>query len=114
MTSQKPDAGKNLESLFSYAKNNIVDTIAYILIILGIVLVLFSNFYGGILVGLIVGYYYSAEIISILKNVNQTIHDLGIPRALILGATVLALFISAPGIFIGGAVAAALKHVVKG
>ncbi len=128
MSAQKPEEQKSkigetldslkknqkVESLVSYAKTNTVDTIAYILAILGIVLILFNSFYGAVIIGLVAGYYYSAELVAVAKNVNQTIHEMGIPKSLILGSVLVALFILAPGLFIGAAVAAALTHVIKG
>lgn len=102
-----------IDNLVSYAKNNTQDTIAYVLMLLGIVWIFLNSFYGGILVGLVVGFYYGTDIVAQVKNANQTINDMGIPRALILGLTLVALFILAPGIFIGAAISAGIRQVIK-
>jgi hypothetical protein len=105
---------QKIESLVSYAKANTQDTIAYVLLFLGIVWIFLNSFYGGILVGLVAGYYYGSDILTYVKHANQTINDMGIPRALVLGLTLVAFFILAPGIFIGAAIAAGIRRVVKG
>jgi hypothetical protein len=105
---------QKIESLVTYAKNNTQDTVAYVLLLLGIVWIFINSFYGGILVGLVAGFYYGTDIIAHVKNANQTINEMGIPRALVLGLTLVAFFILAPGIFIGAAISAGIKQVVKG
>lgn len=113
MTEKKPAV--KMDNIVSYAKKNTKDTIAYVLIILGIVFALFGGgFYGGVLVGLVAGFYYGPEIIAQVKGVNSTIHRVGIPRALVLGGTILAFFIFAPGIFIGAAISAAITMLLEG
>ena len=101
-----------IESLITYAKKNTWDTVAYILMLLGIVWIFLNSFYGGILVGLVAGIYYGNEIVEFVKSANKKINEIGIPQALILGLTIVAFFILAPGIFIGAAISAGIKHVV--
>jgi len=105
---------EKIETLFSYAKSNTMDTIAYVLLILGIVFLFFREFYGGVMIGLVVGVYFSNEIISLVKDCNGYIEKQGMVKSLIVGGTLLALFISAPGIFIGAAIAAGLKYLIAG
>lgn len=105
---------QKIENLITYAKTNTQDTIAYVLLLLGIIWIFLNSFYGGILVGLVAGWYYGTELITFAKNANETINVMGIPRALVLGLTLVAFFILAPGIFIGAAIAAGIKQVLKG
>ncbi len=105
---------EKIENIVTYVKNNTGDTVAYVLMLLGIVWIFLNSFYGGILVGLVAGFYYGTEIVAYVKHANETIDQMGIPRALILGLTLVAFFILAPGIFIGAAISAGIKHVVKG
>lgn len=111
----KPESGfkkEKLEGLMSYAKDNVRDTIAYIVLIVGLILLFFQPFYGGTLIGLVVGVFFCNEITAIVKNVNGIIENEGMVRSLILGALVLAVFISAPAILIGVAVAVGLRLLV--
>lgn len=104
---------KNIDSLLTYAKNNTQDTVAFILMIIGILWMLGQPFNGGILVGLVVGFYFSKELISFVKGYNTFIEEQGYAKAIILGAGALSLFVMAPGIFIGVAVMTALKFLLK-
>ncbi len=100
-----------IDTLYNYAQGNTRDTIAYVLLILGIILLFFTPFWGGILVGLVLGLYFYDELISVVKDVNGLIDDQGMVRSLVLGASVLAFFIAAPGIFFGAAIAVGIKHL---
>lgn len=105
-------SNEKIETLFTYAKTNTMDTIAYILLILGIVFLFFNPFTGGLMIGVITGIYFSEEIASFVEGYNNFIETAGMVKSLILGGALLALFISAPGIFIGGAIAAGVKHLL--
>lgn len=104
---RKPD------DLLSYARGNPRDTIAYVLLIIGIIL-LFSggyNFWGGVLIGLVVGFYFGQDILDLFKNSNYLAERLGYVKLLVLAAVALAFFIDAPGIFIGTAIALGIKQL---
>lgn len=118
-----PDSNKNkpdysfknekLDGLVSYARDNVRDTVAYIVLIVGLILLFFQPFYGGMLIGLVVGLFFTSEINALFRNVNEIIEKEGMVRSLILGALVLAVFISAPAILIGIAVAVALRLLIE-
>lgn len=103
---------EKLDDLYGYARNNTRDTIAYILMIIGIVLLLFHPFYGGLLIGLLGGFYFANEIVSIFQRASHLIDEYGMVRSLMAGGVLVGLFICAPAIFIGIAIAVALKQVV--
>jgi len=96
----------HVEGLFSYAKSNTRDTIAYILLIIGIILLFFQPHYGGFLIGLIGGLYFSNEIISIANHFNDLIEEQGVVRVIVLAALFVGFFIMAPAVFIGAAIGA--------
>lgn len=100
---------EKIDGLFQYVNSNTKDTIAYIVLILGIILVFFYSFWGGLLVGLVAGMYFSEEINYLVKHINEIIEHQGMVRSLILGGTLLALFILAPSVFVGAAIAVAIK-----
>lgn len=100
------------EEIYGYATNNTRDTIAYVLMIIGIVLMLFHPFYGGILIGLLGGFYYANELMRLVQNASHIIDEQGMVRSLIAGGVFVGLFISAPAIFIGMAIAVALKQII--
>jgi len=104
---------KNVDSVLEYARNNTRDTIAFILLIVGILWMLGQPFNGGVLIGLVVGFYFSRELISYVRDFNSYLEEQGLAKTVILGGGALALFFLAPGIFIGVAVMAALKYLLK-
>ncbi len=104
---------KNVDSVLEYARNNTKDTIAFILLIVGILWMLGQPFNGGVLIGLVVGFYFSRELIGYVRDFNSYLEEQGLAKTVILGGGALALFFLAPGIFIGVAVMAALKYLLK-
>lgn len=88
------------------------DMIAYILLVLGIILLFFQHLYGGILIGIVAGVYFSKEILSIIRNANDYIEEQGLARSLIIAGILLAFLISAPAIFIGAAIVVGLRWFV--
>jgi hypothetical protein len=103
---------EKLEGLYGYASSNTRDTLAYVLMIIGIVLMLFHPFYGGALIGLLGGFYFAPELVYIVQNISKIIDLHGMVRSLIAGGVFVGLFISAPAIFIGMAIAVALKQII--
>lgn len=104
---------EKIEGIYNYASSNTRDTVAYILMIVGIVLLFTNTFYGGLLVGLIFGYYFSQELLKYSRSINDLIEEQGMVRSLIFGGLLLALFISAPAIFIGTGLAIVLKQILS-
>lgn len=102
---------ERFHGLFDFAKTNTRDAIAYIMLIVGIILLFFERFSGELLIGIIFGLYYSMEIQSLFRNFNEFIEEQGIVRGIVLGVTAIALFISAPGIFIGAILAVIIKYL---
>jgi len=105
------DIKDKMENVYRYAATNTRETIAYVLLIFGLILIFFLPGYGGTLIGLVVGVYYYNELTYFIKHINQFIEENGTAKSLVLGAVFLALLISAPAIFIGALVAVALKHL---
>lgn len=102
---------EKFHGLFDFAKTNTKDAIAYVILIVGIILLFFERFSGELLIGVIFGLYYSIEIQSLFRNFNEFIESQGIVRGIVLGVTAIALFISAPGIFIGAILAVIIKYL---
>jgi len=109
----QPPKKKETERFEDFIQSsNIKDTIAYIAMIIGILLLFFEPFYGGAIIGIIAGLYFTKEIITPLKSIESFIEKQGMVRSLILGGLLLGLFIEAPAIVIGAAVAVGLKTII--
>lgn len=115
MSSQSPTPKEpkknNSEHIGDYFKQHMRETIAYVLLILGIVLLFFEPLWGGLLVGIVTGIYFGDEIINYLVNWKLALDSHGVARNLILTGVIVAFLISAPAIFLGIAVAIAIKQL---
>src|SRR5262249_11880001 len=89
--------------------------IVYLLLFIGLLLTFFGNILvGGLLIGMVAGYYFSGPIIYFVRNLNQIFKGQDQIHYLILAVLAIGLFLDAPGIFIGALVVAAFKHVISG
>lgn len=105
-------SNEKLENLVSHATSNTRDTISYIVLIIGVVMLFFHSFYGGTLIGLVAGFYFSSELLALLHNINDFVDEQGIVKSLVGGGLALGFFISAPAIFIGIALAVAIRQIL--
>lgn len=103
---------KKVDELYNYAQNNKEQTVIYVLLIVGLLVLFFNNMLGGLIVGMVAGYYFAPEIIYYIRNLGQIVSGQDQVRYVTLTALLLGLFISAPGIFIGAAIVAAFKQVI--
>ena len=88
------------------------EIIVYTLLGIALITLLFFNgLLGGLIIGGIAGYYFAEKMIYFLRNVSQTFVGKDQLRYVILSVLGIALFISAPGIFIGALIAAAFKQM---
>jgi hypothetical protein len=108
---EKDSSEKKAESLNDYFKSHTRETIAYILMILGIIWLFFDPLWGGVLVGLIAGSYFGDEIVSYLKEWKMGSDYKTITRNFIIGGVAIAFLVSSPAIFLGMAVAVGIKQL---
>lgn len=104
--------GEKIDGLFSYAKSNTKDTIAYILLIIGLILLFFHPHYGGLLIGIIVGLYFSDEAVFIATHLNELIDEQGLVRVLVLAALTASFIIVLPTLFLGIIIGAVIMRAI--
>ncbi len=105
------DTKKNIDDLYKYAKYNKSQTITYVLLALGLLILFFDSVIGGLLIGGVAGYHFSGEIIYYIRNIGQIAGGQEHLRYITLTILLLGIFIAAPGFFIGAAIVAAFKQV---
>lgn len=109
MGNQKP------KDFYSYLTTHREHTIIYLLLIIGLLVILFTNnLIGGLIIGMVAGYYFASEIIYFVRNLGQILGGQDQLRYAVLAALAIGLFIEAPGILIGAIVVAAFKQVMTG
>lgn len=103
----------NLDTFLAYARSNVQDTIAYAVLVLGILLSIFQGFLGDLLVGLVTGFYFSRELLHFVRSYELFFQKYGLARSIVFLGLMFVLFISAPGIFIGAAIVTAAKVLLR-
>lgn len=109
----KPASNETFDDLISYAKANTKDTIAFVLIIIGAVMMFFDPFWGGLIVGVVAGIYFGDEILALIKGSNDLFESQGHARSFIAAGVLFAILIAAPSLFLGGAIAIAIRHLAS-
>ncbi|MFI0435149.1 MAG: hypothetical protein ACH350_05415 [Parachlamydiaceae bacterium] len=101
------------EEFLKYMKTHTENTIIYILLILGLMLMLFtSSLLGALIIGMVGGYYFASQIIYFIRNLTQLVGGQDQLHYVVLATIALGLFIEAPGIFIGAIIVATFKQVL--
>jgi hypothetical protein len=126
-TSTQPQGPKNdkparpaisKDSLLDYFKQHSRETVSYIIMITGILMLTYWPLYGGLLVGVVAGIFFADAIINYIKAWKGTVTSSGnyseVARHIILLGLAIAFFISAPAIFLGAAVAIGIKQLFAG
>jgi hypothetical protein len=109
---QKNSGQKSSEpkpTLIGFVQDNLAETIAYVVLFAGLILSIFNPVIGGALVGVVLGIYFSQEIIVRAMSFKDLIMTEGIFRGFIVIAAVLALFIASPGLLLGTIIGAWIR-----
>ncbi|MDB6081498.1 MAG: putative rane protein [Chlamydiia bacterium] len=89
------------ENFLQFLMNNKRDAIAYIILFLGLLCSLFGYSIGGLVVGFILGLYFSKETRERISAFKEYLVLEGIFRGFVLVAAALALLIASPGLCVG-------------
>jgi hypothetical protein len=109
-----PHEERSPVGLNDYFKSHTRETIAYILMVLGIIWLFFDPLWGGVLVGLIAGSYFGDEVVAYLKEWRIGTDYKTITRNFIIGGVAIAFLVSSPAIFLGIAVSVGIKQLFVG
>ncbi len=104
---------ENVNRFMNFAKHNKHETVAFFVLLFGLIWMLASPFYGGILIGLLAGFYFYAEILEFVQGYAHFLNQDGLVKRIVLSALGLVFFLLAPGIFVGAAIMVALKFLLK-
>ncbi len=104
---------ENIGQIVKFAKENRFDTIAYILMVVGVLAYIFNPMVGGLMVGGIAGFYFSESIYNWVMQLGKTFDQLGIFRSVVLGGFLLCLVISSTFLLLGVALSAAIMAIVR-
>lgn len=86
--------GIKSDDLLGFAKENTKDTIAYVFLIVGFLLLFFEPLYGGTIMGILLGLYFTGELVSFWKKSHELINEWGMVKTLVLAGIALIFFVS--------------------
>lgn len=98
--------------IVNYTKTHKRDTIAYALLVVGVILLFLEPVYGGLLIGIVASIYFSQDLWNWIVSLRSQSEHQGMAKILIFTITAIALFINAPAIFIGFAIGALLQKLL--
>ena len=99
------------EGFFEFVKHHKWDSVAYILIFVGLITSIFHPIVGGFVVGLILGIYYSDQVKLRFDWFKEFIDEYGIFRGFIVVAAILALLITTFGLCVGTLIGVYIRPV---
>lgn len=97
------------EGFFQFIMNNKWDSFAYLVLFVGLLLSIFERFTGGLIVGVILGIYFSREFRDELAKFKEFLAHEGVFRGFVLVSAAIALFIASPGLCIGTALGVIIR-----
>lgn len=109
MATEDPKKNPSVDNLVAFIKDNKWDAVAYLILFFGLVFSIFERFIGGMVVGCILGLYFSQETKEKFSMFKEYLAEEGIFRGFVIVAAFIALFIASPGLCIGVAFGAFLR-----
>jgi len=104
VTEEPPVKPTMLGGVVDVFKTNMGDTVAYLLLAASLLYCFFEPFIGGIIVGFIMGLYFSKHMFTLAAEFREFLITEGIFRGFIVIAALAALVITAPGLCLGLAI----------
>ena len=98
----KPEPPHKKETFWEAVLHHKWDSVAYVILFLGLLLSVWKPFFGGIIVGTILGLYLATQLQQQLESFTEHVVAEGIFSGFVMIATLLAIFIASPGLVIGG------------
>jgi hypothetical protein len=108
MRSEKKESA-SYDAILDYIKGNTKDSIAYVLMVIGLLLMLFGSYYGSFLIGLIFSLYFVNEIAFAVTHAKEFIEEYGLVKSLVLAGTLLGIFFKVPFLFVGIAIVIGIR-----
>lgn len=111
---QGPKRSKPLitkEGFLEFIQTHKWDSVAYFLLFIGLIVLCFHELVGGLIVGVILGIYFSEELRSRYEQCKNSIEHEGIFRAFVVIAAICALLISTFGLTVGTFIGVVIRPI---
>jgi hypothetical protein len=103
---------ENVRQVMDFAKSNTSDTIGLAALVVGVLALFFSEFWGGVILGAVAGFYFADPIINFVKGFKDQLESIGMVRTVILVGIGLGFLIAFPAFVLGCAAAAGIKYIL--
>ena len=114
---QDADIGAHAKEMarhaYTLARNVQRDTVAYVVLVLGLLLLPWLPLYGGALVGIVFGVYFSDEMLNRVKGFRSFLEKEGMAKSMVCAGAVLALLITVPTLVLGAVAAVGVLTLLK-
>lgn len=94
-------AKETVEKVYRYARSMPRETVTYIALVVGIILIPWQPLWGGAILGVVFGIYFSNELLPRVKSFRAYLESEGQAKSIVLGVAILALLFLAPGVVLG-------------
>ncbi|MDP1836061.1 MAG: hypothetical protein Q8K75_09080 [Chlamydiales bacterium] len=102
-----------VEKVFKLATNVRRDTMAYIIMAVGLVILPWLPLWGGAIVGIVFGVYFSEEMLKRIKSFRQYLEKEGQAKTIVLGGAILALLLVIPTLVLGAIAAVGIVALIN-
>jgi hypothetical protein len=107
-----PEKGPHrYENIFDFVAANKWECLAYLVLFFGLLFSIFKPFIGGLLVGCILGIYFSVGVKEKFLQYKEFLEREGIFRSFVLVVALLALLIASPGLVLGAVIGIFLRPI---
>lgn len=102
-----------VENVYHMARNVQGDTIAYIVLAIGLVLTPWMPLWGGALVGIVFGIYFCDEMLNRVKGFRNYLAKEGMAKTLVCAGATVAILIWLPTLVLGAVAAVGIMALVR-
>jgi hypothetical protein len=106
-------AKEAVEKVYKLATNVRRDTIAYIIMAVGLVILPWLPLWGGAIVGIVFGVYFSEEMLKRIKSFRHYLEKEGQAKTIVIGGAILALLLVIPTLVLGAIAAVGIVSLIN-
>lgn len=103
---------ENVKQVVDFARSNTSDTIGLAALVVGVLALFFSEFWGGVILGAVAGFYFAEPLVNFIRGFKDYLAGSGMVRAVILVGLGLGFLIAFPAFVLGCAAAAGIKYLL--
>lgn len=110
---KKKGINLTLEDIKSFAMSHKVETLATLLVFIGLVSLLFSHLIGGGIIGLVAGIFLEEDFKTSTLKMMDVFKGQDRFKTLLFGALMLCVFVSAPTLILGGLAGVGVRNILS-